>query len=168
MFKNIEGYCHYEVSIDGVVRNKVTGRLLKYDISNCGYARATLCESNIPKKFSVHRLVAETFLDKPHAMYIVNHIDGNKLNNKLSNLEWVSMSTNLQHAMDTGLSKIGSDRRSALINEDAVHEVCKMFCQGATRGEMLDAGIHPELKKHMVDNIRRRRTWKHVSKHYNW
>ncbi len=57
------------------------------------------------KGFSIHRLVAETFLSKLDGCNIVNHKDGNKLNNHRDNLEWVTASENAQHAVDTGLIK---------------------------------------------------------------
>lgn len=165
--KVIEGYKNYTVNSDGVVVNTDTGRELKQEITHNGYKRVTVCKDNKPKRFLVHRLVAQYFIPsngKPH----VNHIDGDKLNNKASNLEWVTCSENHLHAQEIGLRPIGSKRASALLDEDAVHKVCKMIQDGKKRGEILASGIHPELKKHMVDNIRRRRTWKHVSAKYNW
>lgn len=168
LWKQIEDYERYEVSTEGRVRNTKTGRLLKFDLSNCGYHRATLCKNNSPRKFSVHRLVAEAFIDAVDGRNIVNHIDSNKTNNHVRNLEWVNYSENFIHAQENGKRPIGSKRTSSLIDEDTVHKVCEMFVKGKTRGEILSSGLHPELKKHMVDNIRRRRTWKHVSKFYKW
>jgi len=55
------------------------------------------------KVLSLHRLLAQTFIPNPHNLATVNHKDGNKLNNKIENLEWVSIEDNLKHAMDMGL-----------------------------------------------------------------
>lgn len=68
---------------------------------------------------TVHRLVAETLIDNPLNKEQVNHIDGNKINNHISNLEWVTGSENCQHAFRIGLSK-PSD-----IQKNAVREKCR-------------------------------------------
>ena len=73
-----------------------------------GYLRTSLSKKGIVKTYSVHRLVALTFV-KGDSSLTVNHIDGNKLNNELINLEWVSYSENTQHAIKAGLHKIGED-----------------------------------------------------------
>lgn len=166
IWKDITDYVNYEVSSCGKIRNKVTGRLLKFDKSWNGYYRCTLCKTNTPKKFLVHRVVMREFVGESSLQ--VNHKDGDKSNNGLSNLEYVSCSENHIHAQENGLRPIGSARGTALIDEDVVRKVCQMFQKGYTRGEILSAGLSPHLKKHMVDNIRRRRTWKHVSREYEW
>ena len=65
--------------------------------------------NNKSKPFRVHRLLAMTFIQNIKCYEYINHIDGNKLNNELINLEWVSYSENTQHAIKTGLHKIGED-----------------------------------------------------------
>ena len=166
MWKAIKNYSNYEVSREGEVRNTRTGRVLKKDLTGCGYNRVTLSKHNKQERFSVHRLVAMYFVDNILDKPMVNHLDGVKTNNSADNLEWCTCSENFIHAQETGLRPIGSARSSALIDEECVHNVCKMIIEGKPRGEILSAGLHPELKKHMVDNIRRGRTWKHVSKLY--
>lgn len=166
MWKKIKEFDNYEVSSDGEVRNVKTGRVLKQDLTGCGYNRVTVSKHNKQKRFSVHRLVAEYFVDNIEGKDVVNHKDGCKTNNHKDNLEWCTCSENHLHAQEIGLRPIGSKRNSALIDEECVHKVCEMIVKGKSRGEILSAGIHPNLKKHMVDNIRRRRTWKHVSKLY--
>jgi hypothetical protein len=52
------------------------------------------------KKFSLHHLVASTFIKNPHLKPVVNHIDGNKTNNSVANLEWVTISENNKHNHD--------------------------------------------------------------------
>lgn len=63
------------------------------------------------KSYRSHRLVAQTYLDNIDNKPIVNHIDGNKQNNMLCNLEWVTQSENMQHACDTGLRKVSELNR---------------------------------------------------------
>lgn len=99
---DIENFPNYEVSSDGKVRNKKTGRILKPQLVK-GYERVVLSKGNVTKPATVHRLVAGTFFDGDHEGLHVNHIDGNKTNNFIGNLEWVTPGENLKHAYDTGL-----------------------------------------------------------------
>lgn len=73
-----------------------------YDKS-CGYMIVTLCHKGLRKNKRVHRLMCEAFLPNPFNKKHVNHIDGNKLNNVMSNFEWSSPKENTQHAIKTGL-----------------------------------------------------------------
>lgn len=68
-------------------------------IQNTGYRTVNINS----KKYSIHRLVAEAFIDNPENKPFVNHIDGNKLNNCVDNLEWCTNKENVQHAYRTGL-----------------------------------------------------------------
>lgn len=77
--------------------------LITPNIGSWGYKVIRLTALNQSKDFLVHRLVAMTFIDNPAGKTQVNHIDGNKLNNRVDNLEWVTPSENIQHAYDTGL-----------------------------------------------------------------
>lgn len=100
VWKNIEGYSKYQLNIHGQVRNVKTGRLIKHWVHTAGYYAVELCESGCRKKHLVHRLIAEAFLDNPHNKDCVNHIDGNKKNNDIGNLEWCSKGENNVHAIE--------------------------------------------------------------------
>jgi len=78
-------------------------RVLKQGIRK-GYCFVVLSKNNMQKSFSVHRLVASTFLKNPENKRTVNHKDGDKINNKLENLEWATYSENEQHSIRTGLN----------------------------------------------------------------
>lgn len=69
-----------------------------------GYYVAHLCKNGIAKNILVHRIVAECFIDNPDSLPVVNHIDGNKQNNNVNNLEWVTYSENTKHAFKLGLA----------------------------------------------------------------
>lgn len=92
MWKDIKNWeQYYEISDDGKVRNKITGKILTGDINTSGYNRVCLYNKNHnpPKqRFFVHRLVAEHFINNPNNYSQVNHIDSNKNNNSVNNLEW--------------------------------------------------------------------------------
>lgn len=90
---NYEGL--YEASSLGRIRSVYRyNRILKPMISNSGYARVDLFKNKNRKQFSVHRLIAMTFISNPEGKKAVNHIDENKLNNCIDNLEWVTHKEN--------------------------------------------------------------------------
>ena len=97
---------HYGINEEGVVINTESGKVLKTDLNNCGYKRVTLwAKSQKRIRIAVHRLVAMHYVKNPEEKPVVNHIDGNKLNNHYLNLEWVSCKENTRHAFKKGLRK---------------------------------------------------------------
>lgn len=105
VWKGIEGYeGYYQVSNFGNVKNVKTNKMLIGDINNIGYRRVILYSPK-KKRFFIHRLVALNFCDGYSNDLVVNHKDGNKLNNHYKNLEWVTRSENDLHAEITGLRK---------------------------------------------------------------
>lgn len=78
--------------------------ILKPCFDSGGYIQIHLCRHQKKRWTKIHRLVAEAFLPNPDNLPQVNHKDGNKENSRLDNLEWVSMSDNMQHAYKTGLN----------------------------------------------------------------
>lgn len=108
VWKNIEGYNGiYQVSDYGNVRSTnykmtQTTRNLKQFHDGRAYMKVKLCRYGQERTVAVHRLVATTFLENPDGKEEVNHIDGNTLNNNLSNLEWVTPKENMKHAYRIG------------------------------------------------------------------
>lgn len=95
----------YQISDLGRIKNATTNNILKGGISG-GYKSIVLKNENIIKNHKIHILVAKTFLVNNDINKIyVNHKDGNKFNNNLNNLEWVTPSENVLHAKDNGLIK---------------------------------------------------------------
>ena len=104
----------YQINENGEIYNTKTNNFLKGHIENTGYVSVNLNINGIKKNYSLHRLMADTFLDNPNNLPIVNHIDGDKTNNKLENLEWVSQSQNRYHAIQTGISNLAVGKREKI------------------------------------------------------
>lgn len=93
----------YTIFSDGRLYSNITKKFIIPDVSNTyGYIRVTLYKP-YRVRWLLHRLVAEFFLDKVDGKTFVNHLDGDKTNNDVSNLEWVTQSENEKHAFETGL-----------------------------------------------------------------
>ena len=96
--KSVKGFPGYSVSTDGIVYSSKRGPNIVVNGSVwMGYRKVTLSNGPKTKTIAVHRLIAETFLTKPRGCNVVNHIDGDKSNNKLSNLEWTNHRGNAKH-----------------------------------------------------------------------
>ena len=101
MMKPIKGYDGlYEISDTGVIHNLKTGNELHGNVNSYGYRVVRLCKDGKPKDFKLHQLLATTFIQNPNNYRCINHIDGNKLNNFLDNLEWCTRAYNNQHARE--------------------------------------------------------------------
>ncbi|MDF2036578.1 NUMOD4 domain-containing protein [Cytobacillus oceanisediminis] len=111
-WRDIEGYEGiYQVSSNGRVKRVGNGkeRILKPSSNNLGYHIVTLSANNQRKTQSVHRLVALHFIPNQENKKTINHVDGDKSNNHVTNLEWNSYSENLKHAYKSGLNKGRTD-----------------------------------------------------------
>lgn len=98
IWKDIVGYEGlYKVSNKGGVYSIRRKREMSPTISNNGYKRVKLYTRGKYKTISIHRLVAKTFLENPENYPVVNHIDENKFNNNVENLEWCTQKQNVNH-----------------------------------------------------------------------
>ena len=96
---------NYEANEDGQVRNIKTKRILKPIKRKTGYLEYNLYLKDKTSIFiTAHRLLALNFLDNPNNLPTVNHLDSNKENNNISNLEWSTYSNNEKHAWDNNLN----------------------------------------------------------------
>ena len=101
-WRAVEGYPGYEVSNLGRVRKN--GKLTPLHRAGKGYLRTTLQKDGKQKQDYIHRIVAKNFIPNPENKPTVNHIDGNKDNNRVSNLEWATYRENNIHAIKNLLS----------------------------------------------------------------
>lgn len=116
IWRKIEGFEKYEVSNLGRVRSldyKHTGeiKVLRPILNRYGYLRINLYKNSKLCSRSIHRLVAQAFILNPENKQQVNHIDANKQNNIVSNLEWCTNLENMQHARDMGLLKLTDEQK---------------------------------------------------------
>jgi len=105
IWKAIADYPNYEVSDLGNVRNVTTGRVLKPGACTSGYLMIKLCKGGVPTNKKIHRLVAASFIPNLENKPCVDHIDGCRSNNCLSNLRWATISEN--HYNRKPSSKLG-------------------------------------------------------------
>lgn len=135
IWRTIENYAgFYEISNLGNVKSLkrlvdnhsgfkklLKEKYLKTHISKTGYFVVDLKKNNQRKTFKIHRLIAIAFIDKIDGKNYINHIDGNKLNNYISNLEWCTIQENNKHAEKLGLKKdSGVNNSKSKLNQDDV------------------------------------------------
>lgn len=160
IWKDAPGYEKlYMVSNLGRIRSIYKDIILKLSITTTGYNRCVLYINKFPKTVKVHRLVAQAFIPNPENKPCVNHKDGNKLNNRVDNLEWCTYKENSKHAWDTGLCE---PVRSVLGKFGAEHNQSKKVIDIATgivydsiRIASLDTGIkYSTLTKKLKGDIK--------------
>ena len=103
--KQIKGFENYLITKEGIVINKKTNRCLKMSLQTSGYYQVKLSFNGVCKVFTIHRLVAENYINNPNNYPCVNHINGIKIDNRVENLEWITYSDNHKHAFKLGLKK---------------------------------------------------------------
>lgn len=129
--EQIKNHTSYQIDTNGVVYSK-KGHPLKCAVNASGYQYVTFSESGRLHSYMVHRLVALQFLEPASDRLIyVNHIDGNKFNNHIDNLEWVTPSENIAHAINTlHTYPVGAKHTSArkiLARDPASNEILMSF-----------------------------------------
>lgn len=163
IWKDIEGYNGlYEVSSTGKVRswkgNSQEPRPIKQFV-NSGYYKISLHNNGISKRcVPIHRLVAETFIVNHKNKPFVNHIDGNKLNNNVANLEWCTHAENHKHASELGLMESGEDRYNSKLTEEHVKEIRKEYKTNSNTSQRKLAKKH-NVSQRLIWNVVNNKAW---------
>ena len=123
---------YYLVSENGDLKNVRTGKIRKLNlIGSKGYYGCCISLGNrkMKKMIRIHKAVAETFIPNPDNKSYVNHKDGNKKNNSVSNLEWVTAKENMFHSVKTGLfhTAYGEKRVNSKLTEEIVKYARKVY-----------------------------------------
>ena len=151
VYDDIDLSDRFEISNIGNMRNINTKKLLKQQTNDRGYKEIciTLGSRKKYKCLRIHRCVAFMFVDGYEKGLIVNHIDGNKTNNVYTNLEWVTLQRNAQHAVEHGLSKNNKpimciETQDVFSSIKEASEWCGLHPSGKSIGEYIN---HPEFRK---------------------
>lgn len=175
IWKPIKGYeGYYEVSnlgrVKALKRTVNKGKChrtweehyLKYAPDKCGYIRLALAKDGINKTFKVHRLVADAFIDNPDNKEEVNHIDGDRQNNRVENLEWCTRSENIIHAYKNGLIKLktGENNPSSKLTWEEVNYIRKVYIPRHKEYGTIPLSKRFNVHKKTISRIVRNEVWK--------
>lgn len=147
-FRDIEGVDGpFEISNAGLIRNKNNGYIYKTAISGWGYHYKTFQKKYGKTYVYIHKAIATAFIPNPENKPQVNHIDGDKNNNRVENLEWVTTKENIRHAFRTGLSKpnvkCGESHWACKITDAQVEEIKELRATGLTYKKIAEVyGCH--------------------------
>jgi len=141
----------YEIREDGTIINSITGKVLKKVIQNRGYEVVWIHR----KKKLVHRLVGEKYVPNPENKPQINHIDGNKLNNHYTNLEWSTSSENIKHGYDNGLYEKRRKEMRAF-SDDEIHLIRK------SDSSLRELGKYYGVAHSVIWSIKNYKTYKNV------
>ena len=159
--KSIKDYENlYLIKDGGIVFSLIRNKIKKDWHHRDGYRIIGLIKNKKRTVFYVHRLVAEAYLPKIEGKEFVNHKDGNKADNHVSNLEWVTKSENSKHSFEIGTQdNKGENHPMSLLNEQKVIEIRNRFILGFKRKELAEMyGV----KRSTIEKIINRKLWKHI------
>lgn len=151
--------CPYEVSSLGRVR-RIGGAPLKYIMTVHGYANVGVRTAGGFLSVRVHRLVALTFLGPRPDGAVINHIDGDKCNNRATNLEYVTLSENALHSTRVLGKKRGSSHNMVRYDEATILEVRRLYATG--EWALIELAHRFGISKGHVRQIVQRKNWNHL------
>ena len=134
-FRDIKGFENYQVSNLGRIYSKKRRACLKVKrLAGRGYYQVRLSKDGIYYYKNLHRLIAETFIPNPNNLRTVNHINGNKLDNRVSNLEWADDCRQQHEACLLGLKPTNKH----ILTEDEIIKVYEMYSKGTSVKEIAE------------------------------
>lgn len=153
----------YHVSNLGRIRSTRNGhaKYMKPSPINSGHRQVNLSDSSEHKHFLIHRLVALAFLPNPEGKSDVNHIDGNKANNRVSNLEWLTNAENQNHSVSGGIRRLGSAHHKSKLTENDVLIIRKTADESPD--SILALSARYGVSSTQIRNIVLRKNWKHLN-----
>lgn len=157
--KSYEG--RYSVNKTGDIYSHFNNKILKQSIDSRGYSKLILSLSNIKKTVLVHRIVAEAFIENNNNYLEVNHLDGNKQNNSVSNLEWCSHAQNQIHAFKLGLRRgiKGEKHHNSKLTEKDINLIKDLKSKGISNLELSNKF---KVNKGHISRIVNKRSWRHL------
>ena len=151
---------NYYITDDGKVWSERTQKYLSFQYDKNGYVKVQMRSTdNKSHRYSIHRLVLENFKPVENMENLqVNHIDGNKKNNNLTNLEWTTSEENIRHAIDNNL-RVTINGASKLTPEQVIE-----IYRRATNGERnIDLGKEFNIHPDQVGRIKNKKSWKEIT-----
>ena len=161
MYKQIENL-DYEINSEGIVRRISTKRIKKSFKRPDGYIGIQLyITKEKVKNYQLHRLIANAFIPNPDNKLYVNHIDSNRENNSLNNLEWVTFEENVKHGYKSGYaSHKGSNNGFSVLTEKQVLEMRSKRENDKLTYQQLATQYN--VSYGCVAGIIQRKNWKHI------
>jgi len=146
----------------GVNHKLACDRIIKPFQDKRGYQQVQLWKNGKCKVIGIHRLLLQTFKLTNNKKLEVNHKDGNKSNNLLSNLEWVTSKGNKKHAFETGLCdhRRGEKLRNAKLKNKDINKIRNLYSNGTTQKEIANKF---KVGRSCINGIIHKRGWKHIN-----
>ena len=172
IWMNLEkyNYSKYWISNYGRIKNE-DNIILKYQKREYPFIKLTNDVTGKRDPWYVHDLIAIIFIenDDPVHKTEVNHINGNKYDYLIDNLEWITPGDNQRHAYKIGLRTAQKGEQSCRTNytNEEIKEICKLFSEGKSISQIIKL-YNGKFTKSVLQKIKYKKTWKHISKDYNF
>ncbi len=161
MWYNISGFPEYEITKNGKIRHKKFKKLKSIYINDSGYKMVSINRNAKSSPQRVHRLLALTFIPNLNKMPHINHKDGDKYNNDLSNLEWTNILLNNQHGFKKGLiNNTGENNGMSRLKENEVKSIKKILSEGGLSQYKISKIYN--VSRSCISGIKLGRLWRHI------